>query len=291
LKISNPDSEQRVVGADQWRWEVQFHTEIARMMDGPPVVPCYDALFCDETGRAHLLFLDVSDTHTQPTYPLPPSLPQCESAMDAFAEVHAFWWDHPALGEIDELPDAESTLAYVTSVRGCFPRFADFLGDRLSNARRRLYDGVLASLPRLFERVARGTGLTLIHGDASFQNVLVPRDLHTGRALLIDWQLWGISFAAEDLANLIALHWYPGRRKETERDLLRRYHAGLVRHGVEGYAWADCWRDYRLAVVTRALFMPMWQWSSGQPPRSWWANLECAMQAFNDLGCAELLVI
>jgi len=60
--------------------------------------------------------------------------------------------------------------------------------------------------------------------------------------------------------------------------------------GVEGYTWRDCWNDYRLAVVTRALFMPMWQWSSGQPPRAWWASLECALQAFEDLGCAELVM-
>jgi hypothetical protein len=74
-----------------------------------------------------------------------------------------------------------------------------------------------------------------------------------------------------------------------ERDLLRRYHDGLVRGGVGGYSWADCWNDYRLAVATRALFMPMWQWHSGQSPRSWWQRLESAMQAFDDLGCADLL--
>ena len=31
-------------------------------MDDPSVVPCYDVAFCEETGGAHLLFLDVSDT-------------------------------------------------------------------------------------------------------------------------------------------------------------------------------------------------------------------------------------
>jgi thiamine kinase-like enzyme len=209
--------------------------------------------------------------------------------MDAFAEVHAFWWDRPALGEIDELPDSQSAAEYAGSVRECFPRYADFLGDRLSDARRSLYDRVLAALPRLFERVTQGTGLTLIHGDANFWNVLLPRDPHRARALIIDWQLWGISFAAEDLSNLIALHWYSDRRKEVERDLLVRYHGGLVRNGVQAYPWDECWNDYRLAVVTRVLFMPMWQWSSGQRPSSWWAHLERAMQAFDDLGCAELV--
>ena len=289
LKVSNPQSGQRVVGADQWRWEVQFHREIAPMIDDPPVVPCYDAAFDEQTGAAHLLLLDVSETHTQPAYPLPPSRVQAERTMDAFAQVHAFWWDHPDLDQIDELPNAESTRAYVTSIGACYPGFADFLADRLSGARRRVYDRVLAALPRLYERITSGAGLTLIHGDANWQNVLVPRDPDGGRALIIDWQLWNISFGAEALANLIALQWFPDRRAEMERDLLLRYHEGLMRRDVAGHTWDDCWNDYRLAVVTRALFMPMWQWSSGQPPRAWWAHLECTMQAFDDLGCSELL--
>jgi hypothetical protein len=74
-----------------------------------------------------------------------------------------------------------------------------------------------------------------------------------------------------------------------EKDLLRRYHHGLIEHGVEGYAWTDCWEDYQLAVLLRVLFMPMWFWLSGSSA-SWWArSLERAMQAVEDLGCVELL--
>lgn len=289
LKVRNPASGQRVVGSDQWRWEVEFHTRIASRMRDPPVVPCCDAAFCETTGEAHLLLLDVSATHVQPANPLPPSRMQCERALEAFAQVHAFWWDHADLGEIDELPSEESTARYVASIRECFPGFADSLGDALSSARRSIYARVLGELPRLYERTSSASDLTLIHGDAHWQNVLLPRDPVAGRAYIVDWQLWGISFAAEDLANLIALQWYPEQRAAMERELLGCYHRGLVRGGVVGYTWADCWNDYRLAVVTRALFMPMWQWSSGQPPRAWWANLECALQAFDDLHCVELL--
>jgi hypothetical protein len=214
---------------------------------------------------------------------------ECERAMDAFARIHAFWWDHADLGQIDEAPSEESTAAYVTSIQECFPRFADALGGSLPIAGRSVYERVLPELSRLFERVSRGTGLTLIHGDAHWRNVLVPRDPTKDGALIIDWQLWGISFGAEDLANLIALQWSAERRAEMEHDLLGRYYHGLVRGGVEGYTWDDCWADYRLAVVTRALFMPMWQWSSGQARDRWWGNLERTLWAFEDLHCAELL--
>jgi len=83
--------------------------------------------------------------------------------------------------------------------------------------------------------------------------------------------------------------WDGERRRALERRLLARYHAGLLERGVQGYAWADCWRDYRLAVITRALFMPLWFWASGAPHALVCSGLENACQAYDDLGCAELL--
>jgi Ser/Thr protein kinase RdoA (MazF antagonist) len=209
--------------------------------------------------------------------------------MDAFARIHGFWWDHPSLSEIDDLPSVESTATYVDSVRTCFPGFADLLGESLSTHRRTIYDRVLAELPRLSERLTRGSDLTLIHGDAHWGNVLIARDSRRDGSLIIDWQLWGISFAAEDLANLMALQWPRRSLAQIERDLLQRYHRRLVRAGVQTFTWEDCWSDYRLAVVTRVLFMPMWQWSSGQPRRDWSRNLEHALLAYEDLGCAQLV--
>ena len=141
----------------------------------------------------------------------------------------------------------------------------------------------------LWERVTQGKDLTLIHGDANFSNVLLPHDPHRERALIIDWQLWGISFAAEDLAHLMALFWEKEHRQHMEKDLLMRYHQGLIRHGVENYEWADCWNDYRLAVTLRVLFMPMWFWLSGSPVPWWERSLERALQAVEDLECLELL--
>ncbi len=87
---------------------------------------------------------------------------------------------------------------------------------------------------------------------------------------------------------MIANAWFPERRQRLERPLLRRYHAALRRHGVGGYAWADCWDDYRLLVATNP-FTPAFQWQRGGAPLVWWANLERAMHAFEDLGCAEFL--
>ncbi len=136
----------------------------------------------------------------------------------------------------------------------------------MADSERQVYEKTLGALPRLMERVTRGKDLTLIHGDSNFSNVLLPRDPDRHRALIIDWQLWGISFAAEDLAHLIALFWDKEHRERMERDLLVRYYEGLIQHGVKNYKWTECWDDYRLAVILRVLFMPhvvLASWVSG----------------------------
>ena len=295
LKLSRPESQQRVVGSVQRRKEVEFHNRVAGMMDHPPVVRCYQAVYIEETGASHLLFDDVSETHFSAKSACPPGKPHCECAIDAFAAFHAFWWDNPALSQVESFPSPESVTRQISSIRECFARFADFLGDWLSGPQRNLYDRVLAALPELTQRLAQGKHLTLIHGDANLSNVLLPRDATQGKALLIDWQLWNISYSAEDLANLMALFWSRDQRCALERDLLMRYHTGLVQHGVKGYMWADCWYDYRLAVMERVLFMPMWFWQSrpaGENSPQDWADLPYlvnALQACEDLGCAELL--
>ena len=55
------------------------------------------------------------------------------------------------------------------------------------------------------------------------------------------------------------------------------------------YDWASCWHDYRLAVITRVLFMPMWFWVGGDQLADCYASFDRATQAFADLGCSELL--
>ncbi len=289
LKLSRPDSGQTVVGGEQRRREVMFHIEVAAAMPSPPVVRCHHAGYCEETGAASLLFDDVSATHSAGRQSSPPPLPEAESAIEALASFHAFWWDHDGLGKIDELPDDRSVAELVAINRERFPEFADALGPRLTDPQRRVYEKVLTALPRLWSRISGGKDLTLIHGDANFSNLLLPHSPDSDRALIIDWQLYGISFAAEDLAHLMALFWNREQRQVMEKHLLKRYHQGLLLHGVDGYDWDDCWQDYRLSVILRVLFMPMWFWVTGSPASWWLTGLDRAMEAVEDLRCLELL--
>lgn len=187
----------------------------------PPLARCYEALYSPERREFHLLLDDLSETHLQLQWPLPPLKLQCEQIIDALAKFHAYWWEHPRLGkDIGEVFDEESLRDRIreTEKRGSY--FMDFLGDRLSVERRKLYEKVLSSLPRLWKHLSDVKGLTIIHGDAHVWNFLYPRDPNKDKVRIIDWDSWTIGLGPSDLAYMMALHWYPERRHSMEENLL-----------------------------------------------------------------------
>jgi Ser/Thr protein kinase RdoA (MazF antagonist) len=284
LKISRPALQSRFS-----QKEVEFYQVVAPRVPELPLIRCYDAAFSSASGAAHLLLDDVSETHTQSVPPLPPSLRDCELAVDCLAQLHARFWEHPQLGtEIGKLTTEAEFDSLVQTLRAHLEGFMDFLGDRLTDERRKYYERVISGSMQPWRRMLKPEGLTLSHGDAHSWNFLYPRDEATGTALIFDWHLWHVDIPLKDLAFMIAFNWYPQRRALLEEKLLRRYHAALVAGGVARYSWEDCWRDYRFAVI-RELCVPVWQWSSGMEPGVWWANLDKIWMAFADLRCAELL--
>ena len=166
--------------------------------------------------------------------------------------------------------------------------FADRLGDRMSPERLSLYERLLEAAPRLLARYRTHRGLTLVHGDAHVWNALHPRDPATGTIRLIDWDGWRVDTATDDLSYMIALHWYPDRRRRLERRLLEHYHATLTAHGVERYPLSSLLDDYRLSVLWQ-ITTPVWQASFRLTPAVWWSHLERIMLAVDDLDCRALL--
>jgi hypothetical protein len=67
-------------------------------------------------------------------------------------------------------------------------------------------------------------------------NILLPRKAGSDDVHLFDWDAWRVDVGTDDLAYIMALHWYPGHRRRAERALLDRYHAELVGSGVTGYS-------------------------------------------------------
>ncbi len=163
----------------------------------------------------------------------------------------------------------------------------DAVGDTLPSETRNTYERVFSSSLKPWLRLTDSRALTIIHGDAHAWNFLFPRN-GAGATYLIDWQTWHVDLGARDLAFFMALHWYPGRRRELETRLLQRYHARLLAKGIANYTFDDLWIDYRRCVV-RNLTIPIIFWQRGMKPDGWWHRLECAVAAYRDLGCDELL--
>ena len=267
--------------------ETAFYRDIAPALPKGLVPCCFEAAAATDDSAWHLLLEDLTDSHFVATeWPLPPTTAHCEEMVQTLARVHAAWWDDPRLGvTVGRWFDEAVWFGQFSSV---LERFTERHGEILPPERRELYALLLERAPQLLARYDSRRNLTIIHGDAHAWNFFLPRPGGNETARLLDWEGWSLSTATDDLAYMMAMLWYPDRRRRIEQPLLDLYHAALVAHGVAGYdrqALADDYRLSALWLITR----PVWQATAGIAARVWWNNLERIFLAVDDLGCRELL--
>ena len=288
FKTARPES----VGRESigGRQEVAFYAQVAPAMSARVVPRCFDAQWNEETEDWHLVLEDLSESHCSPTaWPLPPTMEQCGSILGTLARFHAEWWDDPRLGvSIGTWLDATTLDQQLQGFSERFAAFTDRLGERLSGERRDLYRRLLDRVPRLYARYHAHRNVTLVHGDAHFWNILLPKAEGSDDIRIFDWSAWRTGIPSNDLAYMMAMHWYPDLRRRREKLLLDRYHAALLAHGVRSYTRRSLDDDYRLSVLLQIL-TPVLQEAFGIPPWTWWNNLERILLAVDDLGCRELL--
>jgi hypothetical protein len=291
LKTPKPELP-REVSRQLGEREVRFYRDLAPAMPEVPLVRCYSAA-CSPTdgGGWHLLLDDLTDTHAPVASQHPPSASILASATAALAAIHARWWDKspPGADAADRRPpDEPPPHEWAAQRRRSVDSFVAFLGDRLSVCRRRTYDAVVAELPGLRRRRAGRRPTTVVHGDAHLGNFLFPRATGAGSVCPLDWQDWWVGEPTRDVAYMVGKSWDRPRRAAGEQAHVRSYHARLAAGGVDDYSWTACWDDYRYSTID-LLFVPIGQWEIGLDEDIWWPHLERGMDAFEDLGCAELL--
>jgi thiamine kinase-like enzyme len=177
---------------------------------------------------------------------------------------------------------------YMTGFADQFKIFADQLGDRLSRERRELYERFIDGGAVRFERYLSRRNLTVVHGDAHVWNYFMPHD-GSDDVRIFDWDAWRIGLAATDLAYMMAMHWYPERRRRMERPLLDHYHEALVAAGLRGYGREALDEDYRLSVLWQ-IMTPVRFAAMKVPPVIWWSHLERVLLAIDDLGCRSFIL-
>jgi thiamine kinase-like enzyme len=288
MKMSRPNLHPEIF--PRCRHEVNFYRAAAEEGVGFDIPHCY-AAEVDEEGRTSLLLEDFTETHTQKPLPIPPSNRHCELIVEALARLHARWWNHPRLGNgLGERLTEEQVRAIRERLIAAYPLFIDYLGDALLPAQRAVYEKIFESnyLPMLEKRIIDQGDVTLVHGDTHTGNFLLPLEESGRGVVLVDWHLWNIHLATNDLAFFIALHWPPARRAVLERPLLERYHQVLRQHGSGPRRFADLWDDYRMSVILTTL-IPIGQARRQQPAGVIWFGLQDSLSAFADLRCEELL--
>jgi len=284
LKSGLPERLRRNSG----RNEVAFYTEVAPQMPAGLVPRCFEACWDAETRAWHLLLEDLTDSHLiASTWPLPPTMVDSKRIISAWARFHAVWWDDPRLG-VSIGTWLESHDPQIKSFAAEFARFAGRVGDRLPSERRNLYEQLIDAGPRLNKRYHSHRNLTIVHGDSHVWNVFLPRAIGSDDLRIFDWASWRVDVSTDDLAYMMALHWYPDHRRRVERPLLDHYHAEIVAHGVTGYDRRALDDDYRLSVLWQ-IVTPVWQAAYNIPAGIWWNNLQRTFLAVDDLGCRELL--
>lgn len=270
--------------------EIDFYDDAMNTKVPLPLLTCYGTEKSPETKQGCLLLEDLTSTH----HPIQGvTQDQGEAAIKAaitvLAKVHAYWWNHSSFGEsTSETHSEEGVRNAILQLEKLYPQFADFLGDGLSEKRKKTYDLVFEKLPELLgSRLSSTKRLTLIHGDAHLGNFLFPNQKGEGQCILLDWQNWETGWGARDLSYMIALNMPPEIRQMVEKPILKFYLEEIQKQQID-YIWKGLQTDYRICVISN-LLIPVGQYFAKVSSSIWRPNIERGFAAFEDLDCLELL--
>lgn len=218
----------------------------------PVCVPrCYYGAVDAAAGESFLLLQDLAPARTV-DWVDGASPAETDLALQTLARLHAAWWDvDPAsdreLARLVDPSGAEQDLVE-RLYRQAWPRFlasAEFeIGDDVRQLGERLVGHIAAA-----EALLDGSPRTLVHGDFRLGNLLFGTHRGVPACWVIDWEdilLWN---------GMLDVAWFLGgclplQASDREKGLVRRYHRALTREGVNGYAWAQCYHDYRCAMLS-----------------------------------------
>ena len=171
------------------------------------------------------------------------------SIVDELPKLHAPWWNSPKLASFTWLPIGEP------NVEAANARFQDMLfpatmknyGDTLSETAKRVSEKYSRGLVHIVKQMT-ASPFTLTHSDYRLVNMLLGGTEGERRVTVLDWQRVALGKGPIDVAFFTVLSLEPEVRRAWQWDLVERYHAGLLQHGIQNYSLGECKRDYRLCA-------------------------------------------
>ena len=208
-----------------------------------------------------------------------------EMIVDALADLHTQFWDHPWLRQdIGALTRDVPQFSFSMASQH-FTAFVDALGDRLSTKRRDTYEKILSQYPRYHRAGQRRWYMAMRGGE-------LPLSSRPRNSQSVPDRLGGLarqSWRRAGTSPITLIQYYPERPpRGSHQPLVRRYHDRLLANDIHAYAWAQCWEDYRRMVIEQCVWPIVWH-HFDLSPTVWWFALECTLAAFEDLHCEEFL--
>jgi len=243
LPANDPTSRATALALRSYENEVRFYQQLAPEL--PMRTPRVYHADIDVTTAAFTLLLEDMAPAQQGDQ-LEGCTPEvAEIAITELVRLHAPRWNDPALSELEWLHrDKEMNAQFMLMLLpnlwdGFRDRYAADLDPDVHGAG----DALFAALEGYL--LTDNQPWSIIHGDYRLDNLLFDPTPGGVPIAVVDWQTCTHGQALHDVAYFIGAGLQEGDRRTEEERLVRRYHAGLLAAGVEGYDWDRCWHDYR----------------------------------------------
>jgi hypothetical protein len=239
LPSADPTSRATALALGSYENEVRFYQQIAPRVKIRTPRPYYADI--EPTTAAFVLLLEDLQPARTGDQLAGCDVQEANIAVDELVGLHAPLWGDPWLEELPWLHrDRTQQQMFLLMM---LPQWWSGFNDRYSY---RLGPEVHAAGGALFNHLDKYVNAdtepwTVVHGDYRLDNLLFTPDT----VAVVDWQTCTHGPAMQDVAYFIGAGLLPDVRREVERDLVGRYHRGLLDAGVEKYDWDHCWYDYR----------------------------------------------
>ncbi len=243
-KFPSPDPDSRAVGVNlgNYNREVRFYLDLA----GGAGVTTPKCLFADVVVASSDFVLLMEDL--APAAPGDQlrgvSVAEAGLVLDEAAKLHASHWGDVSLDQLPWVSESAAAPKGVDSdtIRILWRGFLDRYGDRVTPRCRAIGEAISQSY-EVFKNGYEGPRC-LIHGDFRPDNMMFGTALGGYPIAVVDWQSYGLGCCMADVSYFMAGALSVDERRACEEPLLRRYHASLVRLGVDDYPFERMWRDY-----------------------------------------------
>ena len=206
--------------------EVRFYEELASSLS-IAVPRCYWSAYDQDGGDFVLLLEDLGALRAADQL-APGSAHDARLVADLLVDLHARWWNDRSLDALPWLPpvDSEINKLGLGLYAQAWPSFLERLGDRLPREALEVGERLGSRSMALLEELAHSPR-TLCHGDVRLDNIFFGRG-DDSPPILLDWQIAGRGVGTYDLAYFMSQSFDPEVRRASERDILARYHGGLL---------------------------------------------------------------